>query len=130
MTDIRSNVHACVDKVQQHLGWGWKECVYREALAIELRREGYTVSTEVSMPIKYKGEPLSNVHARVDMLIDGNVIVELKAGASQAGIAKAEQQCKRYLQACGGHEADHGLVIIFSDAPTQNALTKTVFGCS
>ena len=126
MTDVRSNVHSCVEKVHEHLGWGWKECVYREALAIELRREGHTVSTEVSMPIKYKGEPLSNVHARVDMLIDGRVIVELKAGASQSGLAKAKQQCKRYLNACGGHAADAGLVVIFADAPGQIVITQTV----
>ena len=100
--------------------------MYREALAIELRRVGYMVSTEVSMPIKYKGEPLSNVHARVDMLIDGRVIVELKAGASQSGLAKAKQQCKRYLNACGGHAADAGLVVIFADAPGQIAMTQAV----
>ncbi len=126
MADMIPNVHSCVEKVHEHLGWGWKECVYREALAIELRRVGYMVSTEVSMPIKYKGEPLSNVHARVDMLIDGRVIVELKAGASQSGLAKAKQQCKRYLNACGGHAADAGLVVIFADAPGQIAMTQAV----
>ena len=128
MDQMMSSVHACVQKVQSHLGWGWKECVYREALAIELRRIGYTVSTEVAMPIKYKGEPLSNVHARVDMLINGHVIVELKAGASPSGLAKAEQQSRRYLNACGGHAADEALVVIFADAPTQIATTQKVHG--
>tara|TARA_B100000519_G_scaffold184221_1_gene178400 strand:+ start:115 stop:495 length:381 start_codon:yes stop_codon:yes gene_type:complete len=126
MDHMMSSVHACVEKVQSHLGWGWKECVYREALAIELRNSGYMVNTEVSMPIKYKGQPLSNVHARVDMLLDGHCIVELKVGGSQAGLAKAQQQCKRYLNACGGHAADGGLVVIFADAPGQIAITQAV----
>ena len=123
---MMSEMQSAISKVHEELGWGWKECVYREALAIELRRVGHAVSTEVAMPIKYRGEPLSNVHARVDMLVDGHVIVELKAGASPSALAKAEQQCRRYLHACAGHAADEGYVVVFADGPTQVAMTRAV----
>lgn len=65
-------------EVYNTLGYGFLESVYVEALARELRRLGHRVDREVLVRIWYKGEVIAR--QRVDMIVDGKVIVELKAG--------------------------------------------------
>ena len=77
----------------EELGWGWREEVYREALAVELRP--LCCSLEVAMPVLYKGNPLSHVSVRWDMTVDSCVLVELKAVKSRLPAA-AVRQAARY----------------------------------
>ena len=112
-----SVIEACAQAVYNELGWGWKECVYREALAVELRRNNMDVSTEVAHAIKFKGEPLSNVFAKVDMLVNTSIVVELKTCNSPTATERAIQQCQRYLRCCADIQADNGMVICFPDSP-------------
>jgi len=93
------------------LGWGWREEVYREALARDLHELGLTVAVEVAMPIYYKGTPLSHVSVRWDMVVEGCVLVELKA--VQGLRAGALRQCERY-RSVSSHEC---LAINFPDKP-------------
>ena len=107
----------CASRVLCQLGWGWKECVYREALAAELRRRNYDVSTEVALPIKYDSSPLSNVYAKVDMLLNGDTVIELKSSnCSVASLSRAKQQCYRYMTCCCHGNSGIGYVIVFPDA--------------
>jgi GxxExxY protein len=46
-------------------------------LAWELREKGLRVETEVHAPIEYRGQRL-DVGYRIDMLVDGSVIIENK----------------------------------------------------
>ena len=59
-------------------GPGLLESVYHDALVHELRTRGLKVDKEVTVPIRYKGvivgDPL-----RVDILVEGRVVVECKA---------------------------------------------------
>ena len=59
-------------------GPGLLESVYHDALVHELRTRGLKVDKEVVVPIRYKGvivgDPL-----RVDILVEGRVVVECKA---------------------------------------------------
>ena len=59
-------------------GPGLLESVYEEALAFELQDRGVSVERQVVVPLVYKehrlGTPL-----RLDLLVDGKVIVECKA---------------------------------------------------
>lgn len=81
-------------QVYAELGWGWREEVYREALAVELVAAGLHVASEVAMPVVYRGNPLSHVSVRWDMVVDQCVLVELKA--VQYLKAGALRQCERY----------------------------------
>ena len=64
-------------EVYNTLGYGFLEHVYVMALERELRARGHSVAREVSVTVYYKGEPLAQ--QRLDMIVDGKVIVEVKA---------------------------------------------------
>lgn len=91
---VRRRVIALARHVYSNLGWGWREEVYREALATELAAAGFHVASEVAMPVIYKGNPLSHVSVRWDMIVDRCVLVELKA--VQYLKPGALRQCERY----------------------------------
>ncbi|MBP5786253.1 MAG: GxxExxY protein, partial [Kiritimatiellae bacterium] len=59
-------------------GPGLLESYYELALAQELRTRGLIVETQKPVPIHYKGVVLGEPY-RLDMLVEGKVIVECKA---------------------------------------------------
>jgi len=82
-------------EVYNTLGPGFLEHIYVMALERELIARGHHVSREASVRINYKGEMLAN--QRIDMIVDGKVIVETKAGAELSQFAR-HQLCS-YLKA-------------------------------
>jgi GxxExxY protein len=70
-------IRTIMDRITDELGFGLKESVYQNALAVELRFQGYEVDFEVNKPILYHGHNVGTV--RLDMVIDDNYIVEFKA---------------------------------------------------
>ena len=73
----RQVVDACFE-VRRELGAGLVESVYVECLADELRAREIATEAEVQLPIVYKGRTLGR-RFRVDLLVDGQVVVEAKA---------------------------------------------------
>lgn len=65
-------------KVHKALGPGLLESSYQQCLAYELRRRGLHVQCEVSLPVRYE-EIEIDAGYRIDMLIEGSVIIENKA---------------------------------------------------
>ena len=50
--------------VYDELGWGWREDVYREALALELRNAGVDCRCEVTVPVMYRCNRLNRLRRR------------------------------------------------------------------
>lgn len=65
-------------EVHRELGPGLLESAYEACLAYELVERGYKVERQLEMPIRYK-EVFVDVGYRIDLLVDGLIIVELKA---------------------------------------------------
>lgn len=65
-------------EVHRHLGPGLLESIYEECLSRELSLRGLQHRRQVSLDIHYKGLLLRNAY-RVDILVEGSVLVELKA---------------------------------------------------
>ena len=65
-------------KIHKVLGPGLLEGAYEACLIHELRKRGLNVQSQVELPIKYEDVTL-DVGYRVDILIEGKVILELKA---------------------------------------------------
>jgi GxxExxY protein len=82
-------------EVHRTLGPGFLESVYQKALAIELRLRGIPASAQHRVELFYKGESVGE--GFLDFLIDGKVIVELKAVETLAAIHTA--QVISYLKA-------------------------------
>jgi len=64
-------------KVHQILGNGFQEVIYQRALMIEFRKLDLLFSREQEMPIFYESIHIGT--RRVDFLVDGMIVVELKA---------------------------------------------------
>ncbi|MBC6698399.1 GxxExxY protein [Hymenobacter puniceus] len=82
LLDIRHNeltksIIGCAMSVHRELGPGFPEGIYQRSLAVELTMAGIAFSREIHMPVYYKGHDVGS--RRADFLIDGSVLVELKA---------------------------------------------------
>jgi GxxExxY protein len=83
--------------VHNALGAGFLEKVYENALLIELRQMGIAVSPQAQLKVKYKGAVVGDYQA--DLLVEGRVIIELKA--SSVLEPNHEAQLMNYLRASG-----------------------------
>ena len=80
-TEVEAVATATVDaayKIHKALGPGLIESVYELCLAHELRKRGFGVRTQLDLPIRYDGITIRS-GLRPDMLIAGDLIVEVKA---------------------------------------------------
>lgn len=84
-------------EVHRHLGPGFLESIYQKALDYELKASGLMVEREKEIDVAYKGIMISG--QRLDLLVAGRVIVELKAVESILPIHEA--QLNLYLKATG-----------------------------
>ena len=98
----------CAYKVGTTLGGGFLEKVYENALAHELRKAGLSVVQQFPIKITYDGVVVGEYCA--DMLVEGQVLLELKAAKviDPAHMAK----CLHYLTAT---RIMLGLIINFAD---------------
>lgn len=77
------------------LGPGLSESAYEECLCHELSLQGVPFERQVSLPVVYKNVRIDCGY-RPDILVDGRIIVELKAVDAIADVHKA--QLLTYLQ--------------------------------
>ena len=64
--------------VHRALGPGLLESAYQECLAIELSLAGLNLEREKALPLVYRGHSIESAY-RLDLLINGKLLVELKA---------------------------------------------------
>jgi GxxExxY protein len=88
-------------EVANVLGGGFLEKVYERALAVEMGANGLDVQRQVPLTVNYKGVDVGEYVA--DMVVDGNLIVELKCVERLASMHIA--QCLNYLKSTGLHLA-------------------------
>lgn len=79
------------------LGPGFLEKIYQEAMVLVLRKNGRKVEVLKSVPIIFLEKQIG-VHV-LDVVVDGRIILELKAVSEIAPIHK--QQALSYLKATG-----------------------------
>ena len=85
-------------KVHSALGPGLLESAYEACLSFELRDRGYRVDTQLLLPVTYGGHRIDAGY-RLDLLVEGAVIVELKSVAKLLPIHEA--QLLSYLKLSG-----------------------------
>lgn len=121
--EISGKVIGCAIEVHRTLGGpGLLEQIYEEALVWELSQAGLQVGRQVVVPIFYKGSKLS-ASLRVDLIVDGKVIVECKATERYNTIFEA--QTLTYLKLTG---LKLGLVINFGERIVARGVHRVVNG--
>ena len=90
--DMNELTHAIIGaaiKVHRRLGPGLLESAYRVCLAYELRKQGFVVEEEKAIPILYDEVQLE-CGFRADFVVNGLVIIELKAKSEIHPVDKAQ----------------------------------------
>jgi GxxExxY protein len=104
-------------EVHRHLGHGFLEAVYQEALAVEMAAREIPFKREVDLSITYKGRVLKCGY-RADFLCFESVVVELKAISALTGADEA--QLINELKATG---LNRGLLLNFG-APSLESVRR------
>jgi len=94
-------VGICMD-VHNHLGAGFLEVVYKDALEIEFQRAGISYEREKQYSVQYKGVTLQH-HFFADFVLLDSIILEVKG---MAGLANEHiAQALNYLKVSGNRLA-------------------------
>jgi GxxExxY protein len=94
---LTDRIIGCIIAVHQALGPGFPESFYQRALVVELPRHGLGFETEKPYAVYYHGHEVGR--HRIDLLVEGRVIVELKTVANLSRAHYA--QVRSYLKATG-----------------------------
>jgi GxxExxY protein len=92
---LAQRVLEAASEVHQEVGPGFGELAYESALAIELGLRAIPYSRQPIARLRYKGHDIGE--GRMDLLVDGRLVVELKAVESLAPVHIA--QVLAYLKA-------------------------------
>jgi GxxExxY protein len=95
VNQITEKIIGCAYKVSNHLGTGFLEKVYENALRIEIQKTGLKVEQQKPIRVLYEGVIVGEFFA--DLLIENSVLIELKAVRSLDDVHMA--QCLNYLRA-------------------------------
>jgi GxxExxY protein len=109
--------------VHRALGPGFLESIYRKAICIEFERRELPYEREKRVQVTYSGIPIWG--QRIDLLVGGLIVVELKAVARIEEIHRA--QLISYLRTirCRG-----GLIINFRVRVLKDGLCRVVLSDS
>ena len=102
----------CSKNIRRHLGPGYLESVYKNAMLVELKNNNFAYESEKPINVYYEGTLVGEFKA--DIIVEGILILELKAVQS-LHIAH-EIQLVNYLTATG---VDNGLLINFGSEELQ-----------
>jgi len=111
----RSIVGAAIE-VHKSLGPGMLESAYQACLECELIARGHVVERQKALPIVYKGVPIDCAY-RMDLVVDGQVLVEIKAIEQLLPIHQT--QILSYLRLSG---LPLGLLINFNGATLRQGV--------
>jgi len=116
---LTGKVIAAAIEVHRRLGPGLDEGLYENALAIELQFRGIAFARQVVVPVNYRSEAIGE--KRLDLLVEGKLIVELKSVEQIAPVHKA--QLLGYLRITG-HKL--GLLINFNVPTLKEGIHRII----
>ncbi len=87
--DLSNRVIGCAIEVHRHLGPGLLESAYEQCLAHELSRNNIGFQLQLAQPVRYK-DILLDCGYRIDVLVENQIIIELKCVEKLLGIHEAQ----------------------------------------
>jgi GxxExxY protein len=119
LDDLAHRAIGAAIEVHRHLGPGFLESVYEDALAIEFQIREIPHERQKVIAVEYKSLPVGE--GRLDFLVGGVLVVELKSVEGLIAIHKA--QVMSYLKATG---LPLGLLINFNVPVLKNGLQRII----
>ena len=115
--DVTKRIIGAAIEVHRQLGPGLLESIYQEALCHELTLRQIRFERQVAVDVLYKDIRIQG--QRIDLLIEGEVVVELKSLKLLPEVASA--QVLSYLKATG---LRRGLLINFGNGKLVNGIKR------
>lgn len=117
--EISAAVIKAAIKVHTELGPGLLESVYQVCMEIELKAMGLTAEAQKPVEIIYAGQRITDEGFRIDLLVEDQLIVELKSVEKVRGVHK--KQLLTYLRLA---RKPLGLLINFNVELLKEGLTR------
>jgi GxxExxY protein len=117
---LTGTILAAAIEVHKQLGPGLLESAYEECLCRELELRGIGFERQKPLPLEYKGVRLDCGY-RLDLLVEGRVVVEIKSVEALAPIHGA--QILTYLRVAG---VQVGLLINFNVPVLKDGVKRFV----
>ena len=114
-----SETIGCAIRVHRELGPGFLESIYRKAMCLELEAAGLSYESERPVHVKYRNVEITG--QRVDLIVDGLIVVELNAVIRLDDVHRA--QLISYLRTTG---LRGGLLVNFRVPVLQRGLKRVV----
>lgn len=118
LNTIADKVVAAIFSVHINMGPGYQESVYEHCLIEEFKERGIKCSSQVDIPVVYKGKTLDKTF-RLDLLVEDEIILELKAASEILPVHKA--QLLSYMKLTGKRL---GYVVNFKVALMKEGLKR------
>lgn len=117
---LSKRVIGCALEVHRTLGPGLLESAYEQCLAYELNQAGIAFDLQKALPVQYKTVTLDCGY-RIDLLIENELLIELKSVDTIANIHKA--QILTYMKLAG---IKTGLLINFNVPILKDGIKRFV----
>jgi GxxExxY protein len=118
--ELTKQIIGAAIEVHKHWGPGLYEEIYERSLCHELRLRGMMFDTQVKLPLVYKGERVGD-DLRLDLVVAGKVVVELKAAKALEPIHEAQLLTYMKLTRCR-----IGLLINFNVPTLKQGIKRMV----
>ena len=120
LNQITEQILKCAFKVHSELGPGLLESAYEECLFYELKQAGLIVEKQKALPLVYHEVKLDAGY-RIDLLVEGSVVVEIKAVETLNDVHTAQVLTYLKLSKC-----KVGLLLNFNVASLKNGIKRLI----
>jgi GxxExxY protein len=119
LADLTESIIAAGIEVHRTLGPGYLEKIYENAMVLELGARGHQVARQLDGHVVYRGQAIGK--HRLDLLVDDQVVVELKSVEALASVHAA--QLRSTLKAAGKKV---GLLMNFNQEVLVKGLKRVI----
>ncbi|MEX6690388.1 GxxExxY protein [Danxiaibacter flavus] len=120
VNDLTGTIIGAAFKVHSALGPGLLESSYKECLYYEIMKTGLGVEKEKGLPLVYESVRL-DIGYRIDLLVAGQIVVEIKAVEKLCDIHLAQILTYLKLSRCR-----IGLLLNFNEVSMKNGIKRVV----
>ena len=120
INEITGDILDASVKIHKMFGPGLLESVYERLLTIELGRRGHHVERQKSVSFRYEDVLFENAF-RIDLLVDGQVVVELKSTTTMHPVYA--KQVRTYLVLAG---LQVGLLVNFGMPTLKDGFVRVI----
>ena len=119
-SELAREVIAAAKEAHRHLGPGFAEKIYEEALCSELKEAGIPFERQREISVLYKNWPIGT--HRLQLLVDGSLLVKIEVIDAVAEIHKARMIA--WLRATG---LPLGLILNFNVPILKNGIQRVMY---